>query len=113
MTTNDARMKLERSIVRKLIRHLKSKGFELVSVFDGEELVKTKTETDAIDAIFSVDESSLCVRKEGKRYCVAFVAGNGSDIVADHSNPTDDVHGFVAAMDEFQRICDESATTLN
>jgi hypothetical protein len=84
------RIEIERRVVRKLVRVAKAAGWEVPAVNDGEELVRCQTEADVLDAVFSVDESSIRFRKEidGKAVtCSAYIVlGNdGWDAICDHS----------------------------
>jgi hypothetical protein len=98
--TNEQRQELERKIVRHLIRTAKTVGWNVHSVDDGgDERVPVKNETEAMDAIFAVDESRLYLLKNGVRHSVLLVGGNGIDIIADHSYVDGDPDGFEALMD--------------
>ena len=98
---NQARQKRERSLVRGLIRALKVHGFRATMVNDGEEMVKTSTEAQALDAVFSVDEATLVFQREkgGKRYGVFLVCGEDRDIIADHH----DLPEFTPIIDQYMR----------
>ena len=84
----DQRMALERKIVRHLIRTAKQHGYALTKVYDGGENVKCKTESAAMDAVFSVDESTIYFKHpdQPKGHCAVIVLGNdGWDAIADSS----------------------------
>lgn len=73
--------------IRQTIRALKGAGYALLEVFDGEDTVKVKTETEALDAITAVDDATLFVRTpEGDRNpWVRFVLGNDpEEVVCDY-----------------------------
>ena len=100
---NAARLKRERRIVWNLIKHVVANGFELDSVYDGGDYVPVKSAKDAMEAIFSVDDSTLRFRHPGhaKLLGVFLVGGNGVDIVSDYSAPNDNVGGWNDVMDAF------------
>jgi hypothetical protein len=87
--SNDIRCLLERAIARALIRECLAAGFVCDQVDDGDDLVKVRSENEAIDAAFAVDESRLRFRaaddtgKNAKRYNVLLIGGNGEDIISD------------------------------
>lgn len=74
--------------IRQTIRALKGAGYTLVEVFDGEDMVKVTTETQAVDAITAVDDATLFVRTPEGDYnpWVRFVMGNDpEEVVCDHA----------------------------
>lgn len=84
----DKRIAQERQVVRHLIRTAKEHGFALTKVYDGEEMVKVTTETEAMDAVFSVDESTIYFKHPDQRkgHCAMIVLGNsGPECIADNS----------------------------
>jgi hypothetical protein len=84
----EARMAMERKVVRHLIRTAKRHGYALVWVDDGEELHKLTTESEAMDAVFAVDESRIGFKHpdQPKAHCAVIVLGNdGWDAIADGS----------------------------
>ena len=84
----EARMNMERRMVRRLIRTAKVHGYAVTKVNDGEEIVKCSTETEAMDAVFAVDESHIYFKhpEEPKGHCAFIVLGNdGWDAIADNS----------------------------
>ena len=88
MTPNEKRMNTERKVVRHLIRTAKQHGYAVTKVYDGEEMVKCKTESEAMDAVFSVDESTIYFKHQDqpKGHCAVIVLGNdGWDAIADCS----------------------------
>ena len=76
--------KNDEQAVRAIIRGLVKAGFILDSVNDGDELVDTKTEKAAMEAIFAVDSATLVVKHPDKdKYSgVFFVLGNSREEVA-------------------------------
>lgn len=86
--TSTARQALERLIVQNLIDGALAAGWFVPFVDDGgDELVKCTTAKDAMDAVFSVDDSVIqfVSPKMNKRYLVWIILGNGIDCVSDHS----------------------------
>lgn len=97
-----ARGKLERRIIWGLIEHLAALGFIVRGVDDGEEYQKCATGESAMEVIFSVDDSRLCVRKEGaKTHRILIVLGNGIDCISDWNYTEGDPDSFNVAMDAF------------
>jgi hypothetical protein len=78
----EKRISVEKKIVRKAIRALKSAGTPVVNVFDGEELVPVSTEAEILDAVFSVDESRM-ITADGD--WVYVVLGNDYDCLSDYT----------------------------
>ena len=70
MTTIEQRMDIERRVIRNLIRIAYDAGWTIPFVHDGEELVKTDTHNSIMDAVFSVDESSIRFRKTVAYVCI-------------------------------------------
>lgn len=73
--------------IRQTIRALRGAGYTLVEVWDGEETVRVKTESEAVEAITAVDDATLFVRTpEGDRNpWVRFVMGNDpEEVICDH-----------------------------
>jgi hypothetical protein len=88
MTPIENRMAQERSAVRHLIRTAKAHGWRPAFVFDGEEYESCWTEAEAMDLVFSVDESRLIFKHPDhpKDHCAVVVLGNsGAEAIADHS----------------------------
>jgi hypothetical protein len=84
----EKRQAIERKVIRHLIRTAKAHGYALTKVFDGEESVKCQTETDAMDTVFSVDESTIYFKHpdELNVKCAVIVLGNdGWDAISDCS----------------------------
>lgn len=96
------RQLLERTIVANLVHYLEHHGFHPYRVFDGEEYVKTLVVKDVLEAVFSVDESRLHVRKGvGRGHTIVIILGNGVDCISDHSVAPYDEDQFEAVMNEF------------
>lgn len=108
----EARMNMERRLVRRLIRIAKVHGYAVVKVDDGEEVHKVKTEAEAMDAVFAVDECTIRFKHpdQPKTHCAVIVLGNdGWDDIADYSEGEkwDDV---MAEMDAYSdKLCEEVA----
>lgn len=93
---------LERRIVANLIHQLEQVGFQAYRVFDGEEYEKVSNMKEAMEVIFSVDESRLHVRQPGlKGHTIVIILGNGVDCISDHSIANEDGSEFNAVMDSF------------
>lgn len=82
----NATLKTEKAIARKLIRAIRSRGY-VIGVTDGEEYFKCKTEREAMEVVFSVDESWLLVRGEGGERVGWFllIGGNGEEFISDYA----------------------------
>lgn len=77
----------DRAGIQQTIRALRAAGYTLVEVFNGDENVPVKTETQAIDAIMAVDDATLFVRTPEGDYnpWVRFVLGNDpEEVICDH-----------------------------
>ena len=87
----EARQEAERRVVTKFIELALQHGFTLHSVSDGEERHKTTTLEQALEHVFSVDESWVYftpapTSPSPVRHCIYIVLGNeGWDAIADHS----------------------------
>lgn len=80
--------------IRQAIRALRDAGYTLVEVFDGEDTVRVKTESEAVAAITAVDDATLFVRTpEGDRNpWVRFVMGNDpEEVICDYVVSLSDV----------------------
>lgn len=72
---------------RSLLRSLKTAGFCIGSVYDGGENITIDSETTAVEAICSVDESTLTVRINGRSLRLFLVLGNEpGELVCDHTD---------------------------
>ena len=83
----------DRAAVRQIIRALKGAGWVLARVYDGEGHPAVASETEALNAIFAVDEAYLHVvkgyddlRQDHARGWVRFVLGNEPfEVAADYT----------------------------
>lgn len=99
-TALQQRIKDEHKAVRKLVRMMKEKNWEVSSVFDGEERVKCRTEKEVMDTVFSVDESSITFHNKqiDRKHAALIVLGNsGAEVIADYGYNEDD--DFSSIMD--------------
>lgn len=106
------RMALEREVVGKLIEVAAKHGYAVTKVDDGEERIKCSTPKEAMDAVFSVDESMVFFKHpdQPKAHCVFIVLGNsGYDCIADNSQGElwDEV---MAEINDFCDTKEEEAT---
>ena len=120
---NRKRIELERRIVRSLIRHMKERGWQVFRTYDGEAWEYPRTEAEAIDHCFAVDEISLrfvpaaamphtptdkaalrAYRKHGAQleHGVLLTLGEGCDVINDYNFSEGDADGFAAAMEAHQ-----------
>jgi hypothetical protein len=98
-------MLIERRIVGKLIDQAIEEGWELDSVYDGEDYcsVGEKDKNTALEYVFSVDESTLRFRKPTCDLRGVFIVlGNGIDVLSDWSEPEDDDEDFSGLL---ERVC--------
>lgn len=92
----------ERRIVAALCEYMVGKGFNLYTVFDGEDETHVRTAKDAMEIIFNLDESSLRFKHPlGKPHGVLLVMGNSEDIISDWNYTIGDPDGFNTAMEAF------------
>jgi len=109
VTDLEKRQEVERKVVRHLIREMKKAGWIVVLIDDGGECDKdtlNPNETEAMDAVFAVDEARIYFRKncgsKGKMHWVFIVLGNdGWDAICDHSC------GSTHTMDDFEKVMTE------
>ena len=106
------RIKIERQLVRHLIRVMKLAGWNAISVNDGGELVPVFGEADTMEAVFAVDESKIYFERRNVRHWVFIVLGNdGWDAIADYSAPEND-KSWNDVMDGVSKyadyLCDEN-----
>lgn len=86
-----ARQEAERRVVTKFIELALQHGFTLHSVSDGEDRHAVSTLEQALEHVFSVDESWIYFTPPPSspspvRHCIYIVLGNeGWDAIADHS----------------------------
>lgn len=88
----EKRQEIERKVVRRLIRTMKAHGWPVFYVDDGGDTVACQTEKEAMDTVFSVDESTIAFRKPAyaktpAMTCfVSIILGNdGWDCISDYS----------------------------
>lgn len=84
----EKRIQIERQVVRHLIRTAKKHGYDVRAVDNGEERIKVSTESEAMEHVFSVDESSISFKHpdEPKGHVAVIVLGNdGWDAIANYS----------------------------
>ena len=74
--------------LRSLLRRLAAADIRPAAVHDGEELVVTRTQTEAAEAILSVDECSVRLVRHGEKVGTLYlVMGNSAgEIVCDHTD---------------------------
>lgn len=77
--------RVEHAIVRALIRQLKAAGWEARYVYNGEDRTYLRTENQALEAVFAVNDVNLYFIKDKARHWVRLIAGNGEDIISDWS----------------------------
>ena len=86
--TPEQRQKIERRIIRRLIRTAKEHGYVLKRIWDGEANERPTTESEAMDVVFSVDECKMVFKHpdDARAHCAVIVLGNdGWDCIADCS----------------------------
>ncbi|KVV40800.1 hypothetical protein WT27_12775 [Burkholderia territorii] len=95
--------KLERRIVANLIAHLEAGGFQVIGLYDGDDLTAVTTAKEAMELIFNLDEASLRIGKAGTDidHGILLIVGNGIDIVSDYTYSEGDSDGFSAVMGAF------------
>ena len=75
----------EGAAVRALIRAVRADGWVMTVVDDGgdeDEIIPVRTEGEALEAIFAVDEAYLYFTRSGERAWIRFVLGNEPEEVA-------------------------------
>lgn len=99
--------KIETAIVTALVEELKAAGYVPVKVYDGGEYVKAPDLAGVLEAVFSVDESTINFAPAGEpkkwgKLGVFIVGGNGEDCISDYhcGDPI-----FAKAV---ERACDRS-----
>lgn len=97
------RIELEYRIVADLDAHLRRHDFQITNVSDGGESHECEYIEEALPHIFAVEEATLYYRKNNKVFFITIIPGNGEDIIADHSDPSPDTHGFATAMNSFRQ----------
>lgn len=113
----EQRQAIERIVIRHLIRTMKQHGWIISHINDGgesDEDTLNPNETEAMDTVFSVDESTIYFRKQlverhlaKTHFAMIILGNNGYDCIADHScgstHPKDD---FEKVMFEVQNWID-------
>lgn len=97
------RQRIERAIVRRVVKDALAAGYVL-SVDDGgdelavEEATKTKP---VMDALLNTDDDTLILRRNDERGWVRFVYGNsGWDVINDYTTNLEDVLAWANRMAE-------------
>lgn len=86
ISQNDKRMAMERAIVSRLVQTALAAGWSVPAVWDGEDTVSCTSEQDVLEAVFSVDESTIKFRKGREVHSALIVLGNdGYDCISDTS----------------------------
>ncbi|WP_443698609.1 hypothetical protein [Pseudomonas sp.] len=94
--------KLERRIAANLLAFMASKGWNVCTVFDGDELVPVVTALDVMELAFDLDEVQLTfTNAAGNEHRAVLIMGNGIDIITDWGFTVGDPDGFNAAMEGF------------
>ena len=101
------RIAVEHRLVRHLVRVMKQNGWEAICVDDGGEMVKTVSEMEVMEAVFSVDESRIYFKKGNQKHIVLIVLGNdGYDAIADYTTSLGDKDGFGEVMNNVNEYAD-------
>jgi hypothetical protein len=117
----EQRQEIERKVVRHLIRSMKEKGWIITRINDGgepDEDTLNPNETQAMDTVFSVDESVITFAKQIcsnptkvsiRRNAYIILGNDGYDCIADHSCSDNTLAGddFEQIMDEVQEYADK------
>jgi hypothetical protein len=74
---------IARPIVTYMIQELIRNGYTPAYTSDGEEREQVKSGDEALDIVFSVDESAICFRGHGKNHWVDLITCNGEDCIHD------------------------------
>lgn len=103
----EARMAMERRMVRRLIRTAIAAGWAIRGVNDGEEFQSVTTEHAIMDAVFSVDEASIFFKKGEAKGSAYIVLGNdGWDCIADNTIGALFVEEVMNPMDAYSdKLC--------
>lgn len=78
--------KTDEAAIRQIVRALHAAGFPFLEVYDGEEMVQARNESEAVAAVTAVDDATLFVHdpESGRNPWVRFVLGNDpEEVVAD------------------------------
>jgi hypothetical protein len=71
----------DRAGIRQAIRAVRAAGWELSSVWDGEEVLAVRTEDEAIEAVTAVDSATLNLTRDSDAGSILFVLGNDPEEV--------------------------------
>ena len=94
--------KLERRIVFNLSEYLKSEGWNILAVDDGEDYTEVENTLEAMELIFNLDESRIYFKNnKGDEHWIFMVNGNGEDILSDWSLYGDDKDKFNQVVEGF------------
>jgi len=110
---SQVRQNIERKVVRHLIREMKKAGWSIAKINDGgepDEDILHPNETEAMDTVFSVDESTIYFSKGELIRCAVIILGNdGYDCITDNScsNPKLEEDDFEKVMDQVQEYADK------
>ncbi len=102
----EQRIAIEKRMVRKLIRVAKAHGYKLTKIWDGEQMEKVTTESEAMDLVFNLDECRMYFKRDDqpKAHCAVIILGNdGWDAIADSSMG----EGWDEVMDEMNDYSDK------
>ena len=91
--------KIEKRLVRHLIRVMKLNGWNIKFIYDSEENVKVSTEKEAMDVVFGLDECHIHFTNGKFTHWVYIVLGNdGWDAICDNS------YNGVKGADDFEDV---------
>lgn len=105
MTPVEKRINTERKVIRHLLSVAWRHGYALTRVWNGECNEYPKTEEQALDEVFSVDECTMRFKHpdQPKSHCAVIVLGNsGWDCIADCSEG----EGWDQVMSVMTAYCD-------
>ena len=93
--------RLERRIVAALVAYLAVHGFKVQCVDDGGERCPAGNVKQAMETVFSVNDSRVYFKKAERTHWVLLIGGNGIDIISDWDYTPGDPDGFNDTMDAF------------
>lgn len=75
---------------RKLVRIATAHGFELIGIYDGEEMEKPRSVKEAVEILNNLDDAHIHFRnyETGQKFWARLIMGNasdGSELIADHA----------------------------
>ena len=99
----EQRQKIERQLIRHLIRVMDLNGWKIDYIDDGGENIKVSTELQALETVFSVDTCHIRFKKENLSHWVFIVLGNdGWDAICDYSySENDDFKDIIKNVFEY------------